>query len=309
MKLAALIIFGGIAPLLARGESPVNRPALNLCFRGEQETELAPHGGGNVYAPSVVIEDGVWRMWYGGQGRDGHDRIHYAESRDEGRTWTKLGVVLGNGTANHVNDPSVVHVGHTWFMLYTVAEQATDDAIALATSPDGRTWQKCGVVLGPGAPGTWDARIVGRPSVLHEDGVFKMWFDGTTRAGNRDVGLASSADGFKWTCHGGNPVFRNAGAVDVTHTANGYTLLFESPAGTRVATSREGLNWEASGLIATDSPIGLDRFGQVTPHAVRVGETWRVFVGAAGRQTWDGNAVAWFALDRLASPPSALGLK
>jgi len=286
-----------------RAGTPESKPTLHLCFRGERETELAPHGEGNVYAPSIVIRGALWRMWYGGQGRDGHDRIHYAESRDDGQTWTKLGVVIENGTANHVNDPSVVQVGGAWFMLYTVAEQGTEDAIALATSADGRDWQKRGVVLAAGAPGTWDAQIVGRPSVLREDGVFKMWFDGRSKTGGRAVGFATSSDGFKWTCHARNPVFNNVGAVDVVHTADGYTLLYESGAGTKVATGSDGLTWQDRGLIPTDSPASLDRFGQVTPHAVHVGGTWRIFVGAAHRPTWDGNAIAWFALDRLPPPP------
>src|SRR5688500_2809254 len=54
-----------------------------VLLRGEGEAEeAAPHGRGNVYAPDVLVEGGVYRMWYGAQGRDGHDRILYAESRD-----------------------------------------------------------------------------------------------------------------------------------------------------------------------------------------------------------------------------------
>jgi len=151
---------------------------LRVLVRGQAVTELAPHGRGNVYAPSVVIEGPIWRMWYGGQGRDGHDRIHYAESRDAGRSWQKRGVVLDNGAANHVNDPSVLRVDGKWFMFYTVATRGTEDAIALAVSADGLKWRKRGVVLAPGPKGTWDSRLVGRPSVLHEDGQFRMWYDG-----------------------------------------------------------------------------------------------------------------------------------
>ena len=65
-------------------------------LEGRADSELAPHGEGNVYAPEVLVEGGVYRMWYGGQGRDGHDRIHLAESRD-GIAWDRKGVVLDNG--------------------------------------------------------------------------------------------------------------------------------------------------------------------------------------------------------------------
>ncbi|MEZ5302213.1 MAG: hypothetical protein R3F11_16475 [Verrucomicrobiales bacterium] len=153
------------------------RPAPAIVLKGEAESERAPHGGGNIYAPDVHRVGGGWRMWYGGQGRDGHDRIHLAESRD-GTRWEKRGVVLDNGGANHVNDPSVVRAGGQWWMFYTVAESAEDDAIAAATSMDGIRWEKRGVVLAPGAGEAWDSRKVGRPSALYDAGRFRLWFDG-----------------------------------------------------------------------------------------------------------------------------------
>ena len=101
-----------------------------------------------------------------------------AESADDGGTWQKFGVTLDCGTANHVNDPSVVKANGAYFMFYTVAQQGIEDAIALAVSDDGRAWQKRGVVLAPGEKGKWDSRFVGRPSVLYENEIFKMWFGG-----------------------------------------------------------------------------------------------------------------------------------
>ena len=89
-----------------------------LLLGGELATEVAPHGEGNVYAPDVHVDGNRYRMWYGGQGRDGHDRIHLAESED-GTKWVRRGVVLEDGTANHVNDPSVVRVGgHVLHVLH-----------------------------------------------------------------------------------------------------------------------------------------------------------------------------------------------
>ena len=80
----------------------------------EGELQAAPHGKGNIYAAEVHREAGRWRMWFGAQAKDGHDRIHLAESED-GVTWKSLGVVLEDPDANHVNDPSVVKVeGQYW---------------------------------------------------------------------------------------------------------------------------------------------------------------------------------------------------
>lgn len=244
-------------------------------------------------------------MWYGGQGKDGHDRIHLAESRDS-TNWLKRGVVLDRGTANHVNDPSVVHVGDVWWMFYTVAEKAELDEIAAAVSPDGVTWQKRGVVLARGAAGGWDSWKVGRPSVLHENGRFRMWFDGqptvaaaaTNRLAEfvkregRAVGYAESLDGLSWGRRP-EPVFREgAGAVAVVRDRERLVMVIESGRGTRWAESRDGFVWQGRGLLFPLSGGAADRFGQVTPFLLMDGERVTLLFGAALRKTWDGNVIA-----------------
>ncbi|MDB6031367.1 MAG: hypothetical protein JWM16_1705 [Verrucomicrobiales bacterium] len=290
-------------------------PSFRILFRGEAITELAPHGTGNIYAPSVVLEGDLWRMWYGGQGKDGHDRIHYAESRNSGRSWTKCGLALENGSANHVNDPSVLRVDGKWFMFYTVAEQGTEDAIALATSSDGLKWEKKGVVLQPGPKGSWDSRLLGRPSVLHENGQFRMWYDGQPTKedrpaakleGARAVGLATSPDGVHWQRHSANPVFQQgAGAVDVARVEKGYLLLYEGHTGVGAAVSGDGVVWKVRGLVTHLSGSDSDRYGQVTPHLVHAGNAWQIFFGAANRKTWDGNIMAVISLSAV--PPIGEG--
>jgi hypothetical protein len=272
---------------------------------GTAESEIAPHGGGNVYAPEVHRDGERWRMWYGGQGKDGHDRIHLAESAD-GTTWEKRGVVLDRGSANHVNDPSVVRAGELWWMFYTVAETGERDEIAAATSPDGVTWRPRGVVLKRGEGPAWDSGKVGRPSVLHEAGVFRMWFDGqpgdeavaagepaaTIRREGRAVGYAESADGLVWQRRP-LPVYREgAGAVHVARAGTRLVMTIESQGGIRWASSADGLSWESRGLL---HPLGggpADRFGQVTPCLLTTASIPRLFFGAASRPSWDGNAIS-----------------
>jgi hypothetical protein len=288
-------------------------------------SELAPHGEGNLYAPDVRVENNLFRIWYGGQGRDGHDRIHLAESPD-GKAWTRRGVVLDDPTANHVNDPSVVRVGATYHLFSTRAARGIVDEISLATSPDGVRWTKHGVVLGPGAPGSWDSLLVGRPSVLHEGGLFRMWYDGradlapgplagdapTSPKSSRHVGYATSPDGLSWTRHPGNPVFdHDAGGVDVKRAANGlHVMVYESHAGTNAATSPDGLAWRDRGLVVPRSGGPYDAHGHVTPMLL-IGSEGRppaLYVGAAWAASWDRNAIAAFslppALARLLSEPN-----
>ncbi|MCA9184426.1 MAG: BNR-4 repeat-containing protein [Pirellulaceae bacterium] len=290
-------------------EAESERGIVSVILRGDAETEFAPHGTGNVYAPDVHRSGAVWRMWYGGQGIDGHDRIHVAESVD-GRSWKKQGVVVDCGSANHVNDPSVVRAGGKWWMFFTVAETAEDDEIAAAVSTDGQTWQKLGVVFSRGNAGAWDSRKVGRPSVLYEDGIFRLWYDGQAtkaaaeksrlaqkvRQEGRAVGYAESKDGRTWQRRDG-PVFHHgAGAVDVERVKDRYVMVYESSAGVNWAESRDGIEWQSRGQLLGVSGKDLDRYGHVTPHLTPAisghDGDMLLYVGAAGRRTWDGNSVA-----------------
>ena len=121
----------------------------------------APHGRGNLYAPDIIKHRGKLLMFFGGQGKDGHDRIHLAVSKD-GEVWEQEGIVFAPEGVNHVNDPSVVAVDGVLFMFYTLAGSGVTDAIGLATSADGRKWSDRGAVFSPSPSPAWDS--LGRAS-------------------------------------------------------------------------------------------------------------------------------------------------
>ncbi len=152
-------------PTLIPTFSPPDSPALSPVSEEPQQ------GSDNIYAPDVIrVSESLCLMYYGGQGTDGHDQIFLATSTDclHWAHWPDRDdpeAVVANGSANHVNDPSVaVHDG-TWFMYYTVAATGEDDRIHLATSSDGFTWSLQGMVLDTGPAGAWDSHKVGRPAV------------------------------------------------------------------------------------------------------------------------------------------------
>ena len=287
---------GACAPRLPAGWPAVFAPwAHNPAM---VPTSTAPlQGSDNVYAPDLHAYDGGYVMWYGGQGGDGHDRIYLASSRDaaEWRKWPSDDnpqPVLDRGGSNHVNDPSVVQVGKEWRMYYTDAPDAENDRVWLATSPSLTAFSKVGEVLGPGPPGTWDAEKVGRPSILVEDGVYRLWYDGTAN-GVRSVGLATSADGVHFDRHPANPLFLNAGAVDVKRIGSDYVMLREAGDGTYWATSRDGICWTDRGRLFGMSGSDYDRFGQVTPFLWLDGDAVRgVWFGGASVPTWNRNRIA-----------------
>lgn len=276
---------------------------VEVVITGEADSELAPHREGNVYAPNLQKDGQRWLMWYGGQGIDGHDRIHLAESND-GIDFKKRGVVIDCGSANHVNDPSVVRVGDSWWMFYTVAQTAEQDQIAAAVSADGVTWEAKGIVIAPGDELAWDSLKVGRPSVLYENGRFRLWYDGQptqtaaegnevaarVRRGARAVGYAESEDGIQWNKRA-EPVLEQAGAVHVTRVDQRYLMTGESHRGVWWAESEDGLHWDRQGMLTELSGDASDRFGQVTPFLHSTSSGLVLYFGAAARVTWDGNRI------------------
>lgn len=262
----------------AAGVAPSAR--LRVILRGSGVHESAPHGRGNVYAPCVMRDGATWRLWYGGQGQDGHDRIGLAESED-GLHWSRRGVVLDDPAANHINDPEVFKVGDRYHMLYTRAAKEIIDEIHWAESEDGVRWEPRGVALAAGPAGSWDGLSVGRPTVARAaDGRYLMWYDGRKdfAAGSpvsgvpladdshRYVGVAISEDGARWNRFRAEPVFGNdAGGIDVKRVGERYVMLYESGAGVMHAVSADGIRWEQRGLCLAKSDGKADRFGHVTP--------------------------------------------
>jgi len=299
----SFLLLAGLACLTAATHAAGAAPEVVLDPTGD--LQAAPHGAGNAYAPEILFHDGLYRMWYGAQGRDGHDRILLAESPD-GLVWETKGVALDHGDANHVNDPSVVKVGDTFFMYFTRAPVDVRDEIALVTSKDGRLWQEQGTVFRPGADGAWDSLLVGRPSVVHEDGRFRMWYDGRrdlpvgapaegvpkSDRSVRAVGYAESIDGLTWTRSQAEPVFgEDAGGVHVARIGDTLVMTAESREGTRLATSPDGLAWQSQGLLVDRSGADVDRFGHVTPFLLVEPERVTLFAGAASSASWDLNRI------------------
>ena len=146
--------------------------------------EANGYDGEGVCAPFVMVDEGMYKMWYGAipKERDAdrtHHAIHiaYAESRD-GVVWEKRGVVLSPGGPGDfdrrwIYPGSVVRDGDMYRMWYT-----TDDdvrrvyAIGYASSSDGVVWNKQGKVLGGESP--FD--VAKFPSVVWDEEERRIWY-------------------------------------------------------------------------------------------------------------------------------------
>lgn len=162
---------------------------------------------GFLEGPSVIKEGGVYKMWYCGydaivdaNGTDGHANIGYATSTD-GINWTKYAgnpiVTTGANAWDSilVQDPHVMKENGIYHMWYGGNDVGTfGQKVGYAWSADGINWVKSAAnpVLTNGSPGQWDANTASFPSVLNDNGLYKMWYTG------KDVDPTPSNTNYYW---------------------------------------------------------------------------------------------------------------
>lgn len=292
--------------------------------------------GYNIYQPQIFHDTSdaayPYKMWFfgwassicnkniSGLGAKACDAIFYAVSSD-GNSWRVYtgdvnGVpqfvsgsperwrpIISAGTSayddTHAGDPSVVKVGNTYFMAYSMSGSDADgkwpsevgdrdgflEVIGGAVSTDGVHWTKRATPLlsYPNSLGAPDPAVGGayaRPSLLYDDGTFKLWFDYIGPSGTSDMGYASMSGGadtqtflngsFALVRGGSNPAKSNWPNPSVIKIGSQY-FLYGDPVTTmpigdtaearawtgRVmaeAVSNNGLNWTLRGYV--EAPQG-----------------------------------------------------
>jgi len=178
--LLALLAIAPPAVLQAQPQpTPIAGGAPEPSFTLEQVRALAGRDGFQPYAGNPVLQPGGPGAWDAG--------------------------ALGSLTVLKVQD-----VYHLYYEAWGVRSKAAGSQaeyntlqIGHATSRDGIHWTKDPhnpVVPRGATPDAWDAHGTWDPFVLHEDGLFKMWYGG----GNEtcDWGYATSPDGTHFTKRG-----------------------------------------------------------------------------------------------------------
>lgn len=153
------------------------------------------------YAPSVMADDGTYRMWWCSQlpgvGPSGDD-ILYGTAGSLQRPFHGAGggsaTPVFHGSSDgfdsvHTCDPSVLRVHGTYYLYYTgsTGEQDHGNSIGVATSEDGVHFTR----VGKGRPIVTPAEDthrdngygVGQPSVVFLDGWYYLMFTDTTGKG------------------------------------------------------------------------------------------------------------------------------
>ncbi|MCX4763631.1 methyltransferase domain-containing protein [Streptomyces sp. NBC_01275] len=150
-------------------------------------------------ASLVSVGDGL-HLWFGARAAGGPWRIHHTVSADGGRTWSPPELALeqgpsGSGDCEHVLLPAVVHRRDGWWMWYAGRDGA-HRRIHLARSADGTNWQRHGVAIELGTPGSADAYATDCPAVvsLPNGGFLALYGAGSSRS----LAGAVSEDGLTW---------------------------------------------------------------------------------------------------------------
>jgi len=197
-----------------------------------------------------------------------------------------------------VLNPSVARRGGMFFNFYSGFDGRAWRT-GLATSPDGVSWSKRGMVLEPNAGGWEGAYIAANGAVLERHGEFWYWY----QAGEHDhpsIGLARSRDGVHWRKEP-RPVLDHGPYMSWDESAVGdpYALeidgwlylyyLGEDVARQQrlgLARSRDGVHWQKlRGNPLFELPqitpeVHMDERGQGEPAAWRQGNWyWMLFTG------------------------------
>ena len=145
-----------------------------------------------VSHPSVIKDGATYVMYYTGTA-SGVSKIGRATAASPGGPFTRgVSATLDTGAAGSfdatsVKDPVVVKDGSTYRMLYTGVETLEGERIervGYATSSDGISWTKQGVVLNPSqAPYAEDETGVEATAMLVDGSTLHVWSNGLDRSG------------------------------------------------------------------------------------------------------------------------------
>lgn len=198
---------------------------------------------------------------------------------------TRQGLVLpmGNGSAPdglQVGHPSVLVGEGGYEMWYFEVATSWYCQIAYATSSDGRTWTKHGVVLWPTVPE--EGHNTAYPSVVRVNGTYWMFYDGTPQIDGSDYQIfaATSPDGLQWTKLGvvlglgppGSPDAVSLVYPHVLYVHDTFYLWYTGLSSTSppdngaimLAESANGTDWTKLGVVLSHGEAGsLDGYNAV----------------------------------------------
>lgn len=156
----------------------------------------------NVDSPFVLYYENQYHMWYSEFDSGSTSKINYVTSND-GISWTPNSTVVpfipttGFGT-NGVMEPTVVKEDSGYKMWFTSSDG--NWSMGMATSEDGKIWSSYSNNPVLRGDNVWDGTQVVGPSVLIDQGIYKMWYNSNSNNQTlpSTINFASSVDGVNW---------------------------------------------------------------------------------------------------------------
>ncbi len=154
----------------------------------------------SISYPSVLFDDGIYKMWYGSNlswGKDQSEMQHvikYAESKDL-KTWVRsneIHIPLMHQNEYALSKPWVVKTGSGYKMWYSYRanKDITTYRIGYAESGDGKKWTRKDETAGIDVSASgWDSEMICYPSVFDLNNKTYMLYNGNGY-GKTGFGLA-----------------------------------------------------------------------------------------------------------------------
>ena len=175
-----------------------------------------------------------------------------------------------------VLEPSVVFAKGQYYLYYT-AYDGSDYSIALARSTDGKVFTKYSSFarVSKGTGGSYDGTGCLEPSVMYDDGIFKMWYTGLN-GGTASIAYATSKDGLTWVKYSSNPVLTKPssgwgssefGDPCVIKVDGMYYMYLSGSTSANnklvgIATSKDGTTWNLHSSNPLVAKAGTGDFGR-----------------------------------------------
>ncbi len=264
-----------------------------------ESNPVMPYSSNNVNDPSgythllepTVLYDSVaqkFTMWFTSSTSQYGSKFSVSQAESQNGTdwylYARNPVLLagpaGSFDEGGIDASRAVYTGSEYQLFYTGVSQGKY-SIGGAFSSDGVAWHKFAgnPVLTTGTAGSWDSKNIGWCDVVLKDGVYYLWYNGTSGDHWEGIGLATSTDGKVWTKYAGNPVFvKNTSGWDGYEVATPavvfckglFQMIYQGMASTGPsafgwAYSEDGIHW----MRGSNEPI------------LTAGATWEATLGTA----------------------------
>lgn len=154
----------------------------------------APRSKKDCVSPAILFEDGIYKMWY----VDKNNTIKYTTSLD-GKEWEETQVLKMNyeeAVKTWHLDVIQTEKGYEMIMVaFNNWKLHNDMSLYYSISSDGIEWKTAKPIIKPTIKTqNWDNKGIYRSSFIYEDGIYYVYYSGTSKDLHHGIGLMYGKD-------------------------------------------------------------------------------------------------------------------